>query len=168
MNKSDSSKERSTLHSGNEGSTSDSGLERSISNSVEKLIDGVIQTYFQLHNDALHISVRFLCAWLGSITLFVPTFAFSRNIRNTLSKPDGFSQIEFDDLSLSLIMLYFVGSIIVGSLIALAKTRHGHVRLYLSGFVLTAFIVVTVYQVWPTDPAMPVIFNAPPDTSLPG
>lgn len=127
---------------------SDSVQEPSIFSSVAKLIDGIYETYFQPREE-LAVLARFLCAWLGSVTLFAPMPLFAPGIRDALSIAGGIWQVEITALMLFVIGLAFVSSLIIGCLIAWSRTPHGYVRLYLSGFVMTAFIVLTIYNVLP-------------------
>lgn len=134
---------------------SDPIKESSISGAVTKLIEGYYEAYFQ-PGDELKGLVRFLCAWLGSVTLFVPMPLFVPYIREALSIPGGIWQLEITALMWYVIGLAFVFSLIIGCLIARSRTPHGYVRLYLSGFVVTTFVVFTIYKVLPVGRVLPV------------
>ena len=113
------------------------------------------EAYFQL-GDELKGLVRFLCAWLGSVTLFVPMPLFVPYIREALSIAGEIWKLEITALMWYVIGLAFVFSLIIGCLIARSRTPHGYVRLYLSGFVVTTFVVFTIYRVLPVDRVLPV------------
>ena len=82
---------------------SDSAKEPSISRAIGKLLDAWYETYFQppskssmsnKESEELNVWRRFLCAWLGSVTLFAPMPLFVEGIRDALSTSGGISQID--------------------------------------------------------------------------
>ena len=139
---------------------SDSSKESSISHVIGKLLDAWYETYFQLPSKSstsnkepkeLNVWRRFLCAWLGSVTLFVPMPLFVPHIREALSIAGGSWQLEITALMWYVTGLASVFSLIIGCLIAWSRTPHGYVRLYLSGFVVTTFVVFMIYKVLTGD-----------------
>ena len=116
---------------------SNSSETKTISESVAVLIDAASGTYFHLLRNPLPASLRFFYAWLGSATLFahsvlglrIGVLEETQAVHITQAHVPGKAQF-----------LYIVLSIIHGWLIASAVTRHGAVRLYLSGLFLSAFV----------------------------
>ena len=125
---------------------SDSAKEPSVSSSVAKLVGAFIETYFQPCEPPLNWGWRFLCAWLGSATLFVSAPAFF-----------GLGPEQWVVGSELLYLVWIVGPALYGCLIASAETPHGPVRLYLSGLLLSAFVVGVLLTVWSprADPGSP-------------
>ena len=111
------------------------------SKAVDKLLGLTIETYFQLRNEPLSHPKRFLYALLGSLSLF-----FSADLVR---------EIQFESPILAFVPLYMksflfpiLAASFFGFLIAQAKTKHGPVRLYLSGVLLPAFVVSIVRATW--------------------
>lgn len=111
----------------------------SISNVIEKLADAIAETYFQLLDQPLPGWGRFLCAWLGAATLFGSMFIIQAGPGILVSTPPSIWV---------LVLSVIVAPSLFGLIIALARTRHGPVRLYLSGLLLSAFVVVLVIRTW--------------------
>ena len=110
----------------------------SMSSAAEKLADAVIETYFQLLDDPLPEKMRFLFAWLGATTLFGSTFVIRSGPAIFIDNPRWWVVIP----------AVVVAPLIFGFIIASAKTRHGPVRLYLSGLLLSGFVVGVARMVW--------------------
>lgn len=105
---------------------------------VDKLADAIFETYFQPRDKKLHGSVRFLCAWMGAITLFAAYPLTGAGLGNVIGSPT-----KLDDI--------FVGIIvpaIYGALIAMAGTKHGPIRLYISGMFMSALVIGLVLGTW--------------------
>lgn len=109
---------------------SDPAQEPSLYSSCAKLINGVYETYFQPSKTSLNWGWRFLCAWLGAATLFVSALGLF-----------GIGPGKWITDSKTAYLVGIIGPILYGCLIASAKTPHGPVRLYLSGLLLSVFVV---------------------------
>ena len=108
----------------------------SIFKPLNKLSDGIYETYFRPYNpdgDNLHLSgwSRFLYAWAGSLTLFI--FGFLDVTRDMVRRGNYGEAIPY-------IVVYMIATIFYGFLIKSANTNHGPVRLYLSGLLLSCFV----------------------------
>lgn len=112
----------------------------SISVSLAKLLDAAIETYFQPLEKPLPGWMRFFCAWLGSITIYLAPVFYKLGPREW-----GIVEIPFAWL---VVILSVVLPSMIGFLIAYAKTCHGPVRLYLSGMILSVFSIGIVYGLW--------------------
>ena len=111
----------------------------SMSNAAERLVDAVIETYFQLLDEPLPRWGRFLCAWAGAATLLGSTFITQAGLGVLLSNADK---------PWVVILVAVVAPAVPGLLIASARTRHGPVRLYVSGMLLSSFIIFVVLRIW--------------------
>lgn len=109
----------------------------SMSNVAEKLADAITETYFQLLDQPLPGWERFLFAWLGAATSFGSVFI-------TGAGPSMLVNPSIWDI----ILFVTVPSSLFGFIIARARTRHGPVRLYLSGLFLSTFIIVLTVRTW--------------------
>ena len=120
----------------------DCGDEPSVSKSIAKLIEAFIGTYFQLLKTPLPLSTRFFYAWLGSATMFATSPLISPVVVRFLSGdtpllPD--SMLAIGNMYVSFIFAFVIAS---------AKTKHGPVRLFLFGLMLTAFVITLTNGVW--------------------
>ena len=117
-----------------------------MSNAAEKLVDAVIETYFQLQDEPLPGWGRFLCAWAGAATVLGSTFITGAGLMLVLDNADK---------TWVVILVAVIAPVVPGLLIASAKTRHGPVRLYLSGLLLSVFVVGVVLGTWAVGPQHP-------------
>ena len=108
-------------------------------NAAEKLADAVIETYFQLQDEPLPGWGRFLCAWAGAATLFGGSMF--------ILKTGPIILVESSSIW-TVFWTVVVAPSLPGFLIAAARTRHGPVRLYISGMLLSSFIVAVVLKMW--------------------
>ena len=133
------------------GKNNDEGVYRSI---LWKTVGNVYKMYFKPAK--MKTGTRFFWAWLGSLTLYMPLFVFEPDFRTALEKKT-LGQIWtviacFDLLKIVTIMLCLASSIAIGAMLAMSSKRYGSVRLYLSGLLLSSFVVVIVvsgYNLWP-------------------
>ena len=109
------------------------------SNATEKLVDAVIETYFQLQDEPLPGWGRFLCAWAGAATLIGGSIF--------LLGTGPIMVVESKSIW-TVFWTVVVAPSLPGLVIAAARTRHGPVRLYISGMLLTTFIVAVVLKMW--------------------
>ncbi|MCY4226210.1 MAG: hypothetical protein OXF20_00680 [Gammaproteobacteria bacterium] len=108
--------------------------------SIDKFIDAVYETYFQRLDKPLRWRLRVTYASLGALTLFVSGAFIVVDIDALL---------EIEGLITYVMPLFvLVISAFFGFLIAMAETRHGPVRLYISGLVLPAFVIVVIRNVF--------------------
>ena len=109
---------------------------------ADRIVKSIFETYLQLLDKPLHGSLRFLYATLGSLSLF-----FSATL---------IRKIEFDSKILAVVpygeqAILVVPSVFFGVLISSAKTKHGPVRLYISGVLLPAFTITVIRATWSID-----------------
>ena len=109
------------------------------SNAAEKLADAVIETYFQLLDKPLPGWMRLLCAWAGAATVSGSTFITGAGLKMVLDNADK---------TWVVILVAVVAPAVPGLLIASARTRHGPVRLYISGMLLSSFIAAVAVNIW--------------------
>ena len=119
----------------------------SISNAAEKLVDAVIETYFQLQDEPLPGWGRFLCAWAGAATLFGSMFVTGSGLRNLVQPFNDPSLDSFDKIWI-VILTTVIAPLVPGFLIAAARTRHGPVRLYFSGLFFSVLVVAVTLGLW--------------------
>ena len=112
--------------------------EPSISVSIAIVINAAFTTYFSLRENPLPGWARFLFAWLGSVTIFVSVPMFGIGPPKLLA---------LDNIT-DIIVIYVLAPSLFGGVIASAKTRHGPVRLFLFGIVMTSFIVSGAIRLW--------------------
>ena len=113
-----------------------------ISGSVATVVDSAIETYFQPLKDPMHVWLRFLCAWLGSMSIFMAPFLFGIGPQKWITNEGQIASFWIFYALLTIIPSIF------GFLVACAETKHGPVRLYLSGMLLSTFTVVLTYGIW--------------------
>lgn len=109
---------------------------------ADRLVKSIFETYLQLLDEPLHGSLRFLYATLGSLSLFLSAML----IRD----------INYDSRILSLVpyaseVALIIPSVFFGVLISLARTKHGPIRLYISGVLLPAFTITVIRATWSID-----------------
>ena len=121
----------------------------SMSNAAEKLVDAVIETYFQPLEQPLPVWWRLLCAWAGAATVSGSTFITGAGLKMVLDNADK---------TWVVILVAVVAPAVPGLLIASARTRHGPVRLYISGMLLSSFIAAVVVNIWSvsSNPSLPL------------
>ena len=148
MNESDAGKNRGVNES---HSDKIGGADRSI---LWKTLGNVYNMYFEPAE--LKPRMRFFWAWLGSLTLYMPLFVFEPDFRKALREKTlgQFWEViaDFDLLMIVTMILCLSSSLAIGGMLAMSNSRYGSVRLYLSGLLLSSFVVVIVvsgYELWP-------------------
>lgn len=113
-----------------------------ISDSVDRLVTSAFETYFQLLEKPLPGYMRFLYAELGSLSLFLAAILVLD------MEPDtGILALVKIDITFTLVIF----SVLFGLLVSLARTKHGPVRLYISGVLLPAFVISVIRATWSID-----------------
>ena len=118
----------------------DTAKKPSISESAARFVDAAYETYFEPRKTPMWLVVRMAFAWLGSVTMFV----FSPEILKLLSQEKSLTLL-FHDINMTIAALT---SAIFATVIAAAETKHGPVRLFLFGMMLTAFVLTLANQIW--------------------
>ena len=135
-----------------------------MSNAAEKLVDAVIETYFQPLDKPLPREMRFLFTWLGAMTLFGSMLVL-RAGPGILLEPLRSESVDLSIKTLIVILVAVVVPSLPALLIVSAETRHGPVRLYISGLLFSAFIVGVVFGTWAIEPQpepAPAVIAIPP------
>ena len=114
---------------------------------LQQLINSVYEIYFQPLPCPMNAFWRFLNAFLGAISIFGTSLYFhfefvSEFIKDVLD-PSA-SKIFF----FMLLLFASIISVFFALLVSFAKTKHGPIRIYLSGLLLSAFVVFVVRATW--------------------
>ena len=109
---------------------------------ADRFVKSIFETYLQLLDEPLHGSLRFLYATLGSLSLFL-----SATLIRDIQYGSGILALVPYASQIALV----IPSVFFGLLISLAKTKHGPVRLYISGVLLPAFTITVVRATWSID-----------------
>ena len=110
----------------------------SISTAADKLADSIVETYFQPLSKPLPGWARFLCAWMGSATLFASFHITNAGLGKVMD-----SATKLDDIFVSIIL-----PAVYGVLIAIARTKQGPMRLYISGMFMSLLVIGMVLGAW--------------------
>lgn len=112
---------------------------------VRDIVKSAYETYFQPLDEPMFGGYRFAYALAGALSLFGS---------GVVIREDRFYHItillEYSGFSAFLIIAC-IPSIFFGFLISTAKTRHGPVRLYISGVLLPAFVIFVARRTWSID-----------------
>ena len=109
---------------------------------ADRFVKSIFETYLQLLDEPLHGSLRFLYATLGSLSLFL-----SATLIRDIQYGSGILALVPNASQIALV----IPSVFFGLLISLAKTKHGPVRLYISGVLLPAFTITVIRATWSID-----------------
>lgn len=109
---------------------------------ADGLLKSAVDTYFQLLDKPLPGYMRFLYATLGALSLFLSA---------ELVREIQYEHRVFSIIPVASTLAPIVVACLFGLLISLANTRHGPIRLYLSGVLLPAFVVAVIRATWSID-----------------
>ena len=121
----------------------------SMSDAGGKLLDAVHQTYFQPLDEPLKKGARFLYSMLGSFSFFLAT-PLVLEARSGGIGDDSFESVILGHGDAFLTYCIFVAflSCFYAWIISAAQTRHGPVRLYISGILLPVLLVSLARIAW--------------------
>ena len=125
----------------------------SASETAAKFLHEFYETYFQPLEKPLGRGKRFIYALSGAFSLFISGF-----ILLVFKIPDIFQNTVFEITPFS--TLYYLMAILLLSvffayLVSWAETRHGPVRLYLSGVLLPALVIYIIRVAWTFEKVAP-------------
>ena len=124
-----------------------------VSETAAKFLHEFYETYFQPLETPLKWGKRFSYAFLGAFSLFAvaPLLASEIVVQSELD-----ISVKDPVFVITPFMFFYVGligllSAFFAHLISWAKTRHGPVRLYLSGVLLPALVIYIMKVTWAFD-----------------